>query len=53
MAQAGDRPDVGLVDRPQPFEISGDAAFEANVADEYPPALAAIGKLRATEELSV
>jgi peptide/nickel transport system ATP-binding protein len=31
----------------------GDAAFEANVAAEYPPALAAIGKLRATEEVSV
>ncbi|HYN34412.1 MAG TPA: ABC transporter ATP-binding protein [Ilumatobacteraceae bacterium] len=31
----------------------GDAAFEANIASEYPPALAAIGRLRATEELSV
>jgi len=31
----------------------GEAAFEANIASEYPPALAAIGKLRATEELSV
>jgi peptide/nickel transport system ATP-binding protein len=31
----------------------GEAAFEANLAAEYPPALAAIGKLRATEELSV
>jgi peptide/nickel transport system ATP-binding protein len=31
----------------------GQAAFEANIASEYPPALAAIGKLRATEELSV
>jgi peptide/nickel transport system ATP-binding protein len=31
----------------------GDAAFEANVAAEYPPALAAIGRLRATEEVSV
>ncbi len=31
----------------------GDAAFEANIAAEYPPALAAIGKVRATEELSV
>jgi peptide/nickel transport system ATP-binding protein len=31
----------------------GQAAFEANIANEYPPALAAIGKVRATEELSV
>ena len=31
----------------------GQAAFETNIANEYPPALAAIGKLRATEELSV
>jgi peptide/nickel transport system ATP-binding protein len=31
----------------------GQAALDANIASEYPPALAAIGKLRATEELSV
>ncbi len=31
----------------------GQAALDANIAAEYPPALAAIGKLRATEELMV
>jgi peptide/nickel transport system ATP-binding protein len=31
----------------------GQAAFESNIVAEYPPALAAIGKVRATEELSV
>jgi peptide/nickel transport system ATP-binding protein len=31
----------------------GDAAFEANIAAENPVTLAAIGKVRATEELAV
>jgi hypothetical protein len=31
----------------------GDAAFESNLAAENPVTLAAIGKVRATEELAV
>jgi hypothetical protein len=29
----------------------GDAALQANIDAEYPPALAAVGKLRASEEV--
>jgi len=29
----------------------GDEAFERNIAAEFPPALAAVGKLRASEEV--